>query len=312
MIEIYAQKQNKRKRKLARDKFDKIPTIQDVLNEATRGLKYLHSLNIVHRDIKPMNILINSSGSAKIADMATGKSLQKDETSYRTHGHGSLGWQASEVVLSQRKTKAVDIFSLGCTFYYALTDGKHPFGSRVEREANIVNNIYKLEELSPESHDLIGKMISHDVTQRPTADYILNHPYFWNSEIKLMFMQDLSDKLEAAGTGSMLEIEFEAFCGGVLRKSWNEVMPNGLLMNIEKYRAYSYYSVKDLIRVIRNKKHHYNELSNDIKILVGIIPDGFYSFFCERFPELLITLFRYMETYYLSDQMFKQYRSKYS
>ena len=53
----------------------------------------------MHRDIKPMNILIDENRVAKIADMAASKSLNKNQSSFGTKAHGSAGWQAAEVLL---------------------------------------------------------------------------------------------------------------------------------------------------------------------------------------------------------------------
>lgn len=41
----------------------------------------------------------------------------------------------------------MDIFSLGCVFYFLLSKGKHPFGERIEREANIINGKYSLKDI---------------------------------------------------------------------------------------------------------------------------------------------------------------------
>ena len=62
-----------------------------ILQDSARGLAFLHSMNIVHRDIKPMNILIDSQGNGKIADMASGTKL-KDASTYETVAMGSIGW----------------------------------------------------------------------------------------------------------------------------------------------------------------------------------------------------------------------------
>ena len=64
-----------------------------------------------------------------------------------------------------RLTKSVDIFALGCLFYYTLTNGAHPFGDRYEREVNIMKNIKCLEGLErfgeegSEAVDLITHML---------------------------------------------------------------------------------------------------------------------------------------------------------
>jgi len=60
---------------------------------------------------------------------------------------GSFGWKAPEMITQKEKTKSVDIFSLGCTFYYLLTNGKHPFGEMNDREHNILNGSYNLKDL---------------------------------------------------------------------------------------------------------------------------------------------------------------------
>lgn len=102
------------------------------------GLRYLHANNIVHRDIKPQNVLIASKNIsqptkyiAKISDFGLCKQLQDDESHFQTSDVGTRGWMAPELMKKQNgdhcSTKAVDIFSLGCVFHY-LVYGTHPFG----------------------------------------------------------------------------------------------------------------------------------------------------------------------------------------
>ena len=66
--------------------------------------------------------------------MASGTKLKRDASTYETVAMGSIGWQATEILLNEKRSKKVDIFSLGCTYYYLLTNGKHPFGGRAMRE----------------------------------------------------------------------------------------------------------------------------------------------------------------------------------
>jgi len=59
---------------------------------------------------------------------------------------GTDGWIAPEMMDAfeiQRTTCSVDIFSLGCVFYYVLTEGSHPFGDALRRQANILNGNYR-------------------------------------------------------------------------------------------------------------------------------------------------------------------------
>lgn len=75
-------------------------------------------------------------------------------------------------------------------------------------------------------------------------------------------LKDLSDILEFEGIGSILEIEFESYCTGILARPWDHEIDHNLLGNIGKFRSYNFNSVKDLIRMIRNKHNHLNELPN--------------------------------------------------
>ena len=61
----------------------------------------MHAKNIVHRDIKPHNILINELFTVKLSDMGLSKQLKTEMESYHTEAvKGSVGWQPSEVILN--------------------------------------------------------------------------------------------------------------------------------------------------------------------------------------------------------------------
>ena len=185
----------------------------DILRQIIGGVRYLHSLKIVHRDLKPQNILVamprGRPGSRTlrllISDFGLCKKLDDNQSSFRAttaHAAGTSGWRAPELLVdddkspvtqgadsqhtessepavvdpqtNRRATRAIDIFSLGCVFYYVLTEGNHPFDKdgKFMREANIVKGNFSLDGLQRlgdyafEADDLIRSMLSLDPRKR--------------------------------------------------------------------------------------------------------------------------------------------------
>ncbi|ORY45805.1 hypothetical protein LY90DRAFT_384816 [Neocallimastix californiae] len=318
---------------------------EKLLYQIISGIQHLHSLKIVHRDIKPQNILIaepkNNQKHPRIllSDFGLCKKLDENQSSFNNTIHmaaGTVGWRAPEALLlanlgqngscdtssltsnsensssyykitqSQinmddhpeplRITKAIDIFAAGCVFFYVLTNGQHPFGDRYYREANIINGRYNLENefsINIEAKDLIEHMIQGDYRKRPSAKAIMSHPYFWSPTQRLNFLQEASDRFEIEPRDppspllQLLETNAEIVVSG----DWYKVIDKALRDNLGKYRKYNGGSVRDLLRSLRNKKHHYQDLPDYVKEALGPIPDGFLEYFTSRFPYLLLHIY---------------------
>ncbi|KAK4788403.1 hypothetical protein SAY86_019722 [Trapa natans] len=103
--------------------YQKYPLHDSQVSAYTRqilhGLKYLHNMDVIHRDIKCANILVDANGSAKLADFGLAKTI-KDVNSCQ----GTAYWMAPEVVSSSKAGYGLsaDIWSLGCTVLEMLTD----------------------------------------------------------------------------------------------------------------------------------------------------------------------------------------------
>ena len=140
-----------------------------------------------------------------ISDFGLCKKLEGDQSSFRAttaHAAGTSGWRAPELLVdddastaalstsetahsgdtsepaiidtlsNRRATRAIDIFSLGCVFFYILSRGNHPFGDRYMREANIVKGQYNLDQLQEladygyEAAALIERMLDQNPRER--------------------------------------------------------------------------------------------------------------------------------------------------
>ena len=174
------------------------------LREITSGLKHLHSLGIVHRDIKPQNILVYSEKGGEpggyrmvISDFGLCWKLESDQTSFSPTvvGVGTPGWMAPEILHDEvsapgiipggvmvggqttQLTNSVDIFALGCLYCYCISETNHPFGGSSERKDNIrrgemprdlaeLPNLKPSCEGGPEAVHLITSMVAHEAVER--------------------------------------------------------------------------------------------------------------------------------------------------
>ncbi|KAF7366637.1 hypothetical protein MSAN_00921600 [Mycena sanguinolenta] len=334
------------------------------LRQITSGLKHLHGLKLIHRDIKPQNILV-SSGAGRggatahrmlISDFGLCKKLDVDQTSFLPTSHGAMaagtvGWRAPEIlrgdvkldldetsvgddtsVSSQgtvnsatsggtagkptRLTKSVDIFALGCLFYYTLTSGSHPFGDRFEREANIMKgakNLQGLERFGEEGEEavnLISSMLDAEARERPDTTTCLLHPFFWDPGRRLTFLQDASDRFEimVREPKDPYLLVLEKGASGIVGNDWLSRLDPLFLENLGKFRKYDGKSVQDLLRALRNKKHHYQDLPEKVKRNLGPMPEGFLAYFTRRFPRLFLHVHSVIrDTSLRTESMFRSY-----
>ncbi len=98
--------------------------------QAARGLEFAHKKGVIHRDVKPSNLLLDSQGTVKVLDLGLARIDGGAGLTGSGEVMGTVDYMAPEQAISARTVDArADIYSLGCALYYLLT-GKPPYGGK--------------------------------------------------------------------------------------------------------------------------------------------------------------------------------------
>jgi serine/threonine protein kinase len=129
------------------------------LAEVLLAIEYLHSENVIFRDLKPENVLVDIDGHLKVADFGLAKKLGDKDSSKSFCG--SLAYLAPEMMAKKGHSKVLDWYLLG-VFLYEMLTGRPPFYSRNKEE--MLRNITKApltfpSYLSPEAVHLLKLLL---------------------------------------------------------------------------------------------------------------------------------------------------------
>ena len=145
----------------------------DLIQQAAKGLAFAHSQGIVHRDIKPGNLLLGKDGTLKIMDMGLARiedAPASDELTQTGQVMGTVDYMAPEQAIDIKSVDArADIYSLGCTLYRLLTDQSMYDGATLVQKlmAHQNNPTPALQQLRPDVPAGLVAIFERMVAKKP-------------------------------------------------------------------------------------------------------------------------------------------------
>ncbi|MEM9659868.1 MAG: serine/threonine-protein kinase, partial [Planctomycetota bacterium] len=181
-----------------------------VVSQAAEALAYVHERGIVHRDVKPGNLLVTPAGHTKLTDLGLARfssEIDKPGLDRSKHIVGTPDFIAPETIVSPSEVRTVsDVYSLGCTLYYAVT-GKVPFpgGATAAKLRRHLEEVPMTptrfnDGLEEPFVELIGEMMHKDPHSRlPTAAAVLERFRPWTAQAHGATQEELGQFAQAPG-----------------------------------------------------------------------------------------------------------------
>ncbi|KAI8805839.1 kinase-like domain-containing protein [Cladochytrium replicatum] len=156
------------------------PLARHIFRQIVRALAHLHSLSIVHRDIKDENILVDASYNVKLIDFGSAAFFARDGSTEFDRFFGTFQYAAPEILRGERYSgPQAEVWALGCCLYVMLT-GEAPF----DEPAHAMGGQWERKgmRMSREAVRLLERMFCVDVRGRANIGEILHHPWVIGDE----------------------------------------------------------------------------------------------------------------------------------
>jgi serine/threonine protein kinase len=282
-----------------------------ILRELCHAVAFLHEQQIVHRDVRPKNILFKQGGfkgTLKLSDFGLSKAVDtdnQDKTFTTTHARseiGTFGFYSRESILHSKITMKADVFSAGCCIFYLLSHGYRPHddpehsNNKYATNANVIagksdlNLDVKHQKLRnfPAVRDLVGAMLDIEAANRPSMSQALQHIVFWDTEHRFQFLHDVGNDGDVAASNRNAKDALPSIIRVLQTSNWARKLDDTvwkLQTTGEHAREYDTASLPQLLRFLRNSGEHLPP-HGSVAAEVFIAHGGMAAYFDECFPQL--------------------------
>lgn len=212
----------------------------NILSQVVNGLQYLHSNNIMHRDMSMSNLLLTATMHVKIADFGLATQLDQRFESKHTTLCGTPNYISPEVASRSAHGLPTDVWGLGCLLYTLLV-GRPPFdtnGVKSTLTQVVIGNFTIPDHVSAEARDLIQRLLCKDPTKRIRLHEVVTHSFMMKKNHQMVTID--SGIMTLSSMGKSTRSKSEERSGKY--QNQNEVMEQ-VVGSASMYRCFSSLSI---------------------------------------------------------------------